>query len=173
MTSLCVAWSSVGLRPHIFRLRSLPSLDVVEKRRAAADLDLIDLPSKSGGDDGRNGGMTMRNSIMILATSAALCLAGCGDGGGSSSTIAPAPATGEAVSSVSSDGLPTMTKSMDFQSCLRTIQSMASEFGVAPTNIVETTEVRIVRFNTSDGSVLVTCSAADRKMVAVQSPHQG
>lgn len=115
----------------------------------------------------------MRNSMMILATGAALCLAGCGDGRGSSSTKTTAPATGEAVTGMSSDGLPTMTKSMDFQTCLRTIQSMASEFGVAPVNIVETTEVRIVRFNTSDGSVLVTCSAADRKLVAVQSPHQG
>jgi len=115
----------------------------------------------------------MRNSVTILTTGVALCLAGCGDGGGSSSTAAAPAATGKAVTSVSSDGLPTMTKSMDFQTCLRTIQSMASEFGVAPTNIVETTEVRMVRFNTSDGSVLVTCSAADRKMVAVQSPHQG
>ncbi len=115
----------------------------------------------------------MRNSMMILAAGAALCLTGCGDGGGSSSTTAAPATTGEAVTGVSSDGLPTMTKSMDFQTCLRTIQSMATEFGVAPVNIVETTEVRIVRFNTSDGSVLVTCSAADGKLVAVQSPHQG
>ncbi|QDH72613.1 hypothetical protein [Brevundimonas sp. M20] len=79
----------------------------------------------------------------------------------------------EVTTGISSDGLPTMTRSMDFQTCLRTIQEMATDFGVPPTNIVETTGTRIVRFNTADGSVLVTCSAADRKLVAVQSPHRG
>lgn len=116
--------------------------------------------------------------LMILAAIASLGLVGCGDGSSDpgaatySTSGASAP-TGAVTTGVSSDGLPTMTKVMDFQTCLRTIQTMATDFGVAPVNIVETTDVRIVRFNTSDGSVLVTCSGPDGKMVAVQSPHQG
>jgi len=50
---------------------------------------------------------------------------------------------------------------------------MADDLAIAPVNIVESNELRIVRFNTSDGSVLVTCSRPDRKMIVVQSPHQG
>jgi hypothetical protein len=62
---------------------------------------------------------------------------------------------------------------MSFETCLATISSVATELGVAPTNIVETSIMRIVRFNTVDGSVLVTCSAPDHKMVLTRSPHHG
>lgn len=131
----------------------------------------------------------MRLSIMAVA--AGLALAGCGNspppptepGPVTDEDIAavnravgdaPAPASEpEVTNSVSSTGMPTMTKRMSFAECLQTIRGMATDLGVAPTNIVETSELRIVRFNTSDGSVLVTCSAADGKLVAVQSPHQG
>lgn len=114
----------------------------------------------------------MRNSMMILTAVAALGLTGCGDGGSSSSAITPVT-SGDEVHSVSSDGMPTVTKTMDFQVCLQAVQTMATDLGVAPINIVETTALRIVRFNTSDGSVLVTCSREDNKLVMVQSPHQG
>lgn len=115
----------------------------------------------------------MRNA-MIFPAGAALLLAACGDGGG-----APTPTTttevevDDTVHSVSSTGMPTTTKSMDFQVCIASIQTVAGQLGVAPINIVETNDVRMVRFNTSDGSVLITCSRADRKMVMVQSPHRG
>lgn len=69
--------------------------------------------------------------------------------------------------------MPTATKTIDFEQCLASIRTIANDLAVAPVNIVETNDVRIVRFNTSDGSVLVTCSRPDRKMVVVQSPHQG
>lgn len=122
----------------------------------------------------------MRFSMMVTVGAAGLCLAACGnnsDSGASTYASEDTPATsapaGTITSGVSSDGLRTMTKVMDFQTCLGAIRTMASDFGVVPVNIVETSEVRIVRFNTADGSVLVTCSAADGKMVAVQSPHQG
>jgi hypothetical protein len=40
--------------------------------------------------------------------------------------------------------------------------------------VVETNILRIVRFNGSDGgSVLVTCSRPDQKMVITQSPRGG
>lgn len=61
------------------------------------------------------------------------------------------------------------SKSMSFEECLQTIQRTASQLGVAPINIVETTEMRMVRFPTRDGSVLVTCSRPDRKMVMTVS----
>ena len=60
---------------------------------------------------------------------------------------------------------------MAFEDCIRTIQTTSGQLGVAPRNIVETTDMRMVRFTTSDGSVLVTCSRADRKMVTTVSPN--
>ncbi len=57
------------------------------------------------------------------------------------------------------------TKTMSFENCLQVIRSTAADLGVAPINIVETNDLRMVRFPTVDGSVLVTCSRPDRKMV--------
>lgn len=57
------------------------------------------------------------------------------------------------------------SKSMSFEDCLKTIRVTASNLGVAPINVVETNDMRMVRFKTSDGSVLVTCSRPDNKMV--------
>lgn len=62
-----------------------------------------------------------------------------------------------------------VTKQMSFEDCLKTIRSVASDFGVTPMNIVETDILRIVRFNTADGSVLVSCSRPDNKMVLTKS----
>lgn len=63
----------------------------------------------------------------------------------------------------------TETRSMSFENCNTLIRQMAGQFGIAPVNIVETTIMRVVRFPTTDGSVLVTCSAPDRKMIVEQS----
>lgn len=97
-------------------------------------------------------------------------LASCGDGSYSS---APTEAASGFVESTSSTGMPTATRTMQFEPCLTAIRSMADDLAIAPVNVVETNDVRIVRFNTSDGSVLVTCSRPDQKMFVVQSPHQG
>lgn len=64
------------------------------------------------------------------------------------------------------------TQSMSFEGCLLVIRNTAGELGVAPVNIVETSDLRIVRFPTADGSVLVTCSRPDQKMVITQSPPE-
>lgn len=61
------------------------------------------------------------------------------------------------------------SKSMSLEDCLQVIRNTASQLGVAPVNIVETSDVRMVRFPTTDGSVLVTCSRADKKMVMTVS----
>lgn len=60
----------------------------------------------------------------------------------------------------------------DFQSCLAIIRSTATNLGVAPINIVETKELRVVRFPTDDGSgksILVTCSKPDGLMIINES----
>ena len=62
-----------------------------------------------------------------------------------------------------------VTKKMSFNSCLKVIRSTASQFGIAPKNIVETNDMRMVRFNTSNGSILITCSRPDQKMVLTKS----
>ena len=61
------------------------------------------------------------------------------------------------------------SKLMSFGECLQVIQKTATQLGVAPINIVETTDMRIARFPSSDGSVLVSCSRPDNKMVITMS----
>ena len=59
----------------------------------------------------------------------------------------------------------TERRSMSFEACIATIQRAASDLRTAPINIVETPSLRIVRFPTAGGSVLVTCSRADNMML--------
>jgi hypothetical protein len=67
----------------------------------------------------------------------------------------PAPAVGQA---------QTQTRTMSFDACLSRIRSTSTDLGVAPINIVETTDLRVVRWVTADGGVVMTCSRADQKM---------
>lgn len=60
--------------------------------------------------------------------------------------------------------IQTQTRPMSFDACLSTIRSTSSELRVAPVNVVETSDLRVVRWITADGSVLMTCSRADAKM---------
>ena len=55
--------------------------------------------------------------------------------------------------------------------CLQLIQKTATELAVAPVNIVETTAMRMVRFPTRDGSVLLTCMK-DGSATVTKSPHK-
>jgi len=64
------------------------------------------------------------------------------------------------------------SRSMDFEACVKTIRTMTARIGQAPKNIVETNDMRMVRFRLSDGSVLVTCSRPDRKLVITRSPYR-
>ena len=77
---------------------------------------------------------------------------------------APTMATSKATST---------SKRMPFEQCLATIRSVSSSLGVAPINIVETNIIRLVRFRTEDGSVLITCSRPDQKMIITQSTNRG
>ncbi|GEM_PF-2740340 len=65
-----------------------------------------------------------------------------------------------------------MNKTMSFESCLQFIRGTAVKLNTAPTNIVETNDLRIVRFNTNDGSgvsFLLTCSRLDEKLLVNQT----
>jgi hypothetical protein len=64
----------------------------------------------------------------------------------------------------------TETQSMSFESCLATIRQVATKLAVAPINIVETDILRMVKFKTVDGSVLVTCSRPDNEMIIITTP---
>jgi hypothetical protein len=54
---------------------------------------------------------------------------------------------------------------LSFNKCLGAIIYVGVHIGVAPINIVETIVTRMARFDTEDGSVLITCSRPDQKMV--------
>ena len=59
---------------------------------------------------------------------------------------------------------------MGFSDCHAMIRRLGTAAGVAPVNIVDTTTVRMVRFRMAQGgSLLVTCSANDRKAVLTRS----
>lgn len=64
------------------------------------------------------------------------------------------------------------SQTMSFEACLQVIRQTASQLGVAPINVVETNILRMVRFCSDDGSVLVTCSQPDQKLVVTRSPHR-
>lgn len=66
----------------------------------------------------------------------------------------------------------TVTQESSFEACLAAIRKVASEHGAPPINIVETNDLRIVRFCSSDGSTLVTCSRPDRKMMVQTSSRK-
>jgi len=66
-------------------------------------------------------------------------------------------------------GATSQSLDMSYEACIALIQATAEQVGQAPINVVETSELRIVRFITSDGSVLVSCSRPDGKAVITQS----
>jgi len=61
------------------------------------------------------------------------------------------------------------SKAMSFEDCLTVVRNTATQLGVAPINVVETRDMRMVRFVTTTGSVLITCSRPDRSMVVTVS----
>jgi len=66
----------------------------------------------------------------------------------------------------------TQTVEMGFYDCKNRIIFMKAKFGIAPEIIADTSDVKMVRFPTSDGSVIVTCSRPDEKMAVTQSPYR-
>lgn len=60
-------------------------------------------------------------------------------------------------------------KKMSFEACLATIRMTSQNLGVAPTNIVETSGMRVVRMPAAQGSLLVTCNKAAGTMTLTPS----
>lgn len=71
--------------------------------------------------------------------------------------------------------LPAETRAMPFDACSARIDEMveavrSTRYEAVP--VVETDIMRTVRFPANDGSVLVTCSRPDERMVLVHSPQR-
>jgi hypothetical protein len=67
-------------------------------------------------------------------------------------------------------GEDTGARDLPFEECLLLIRDVGLSLGIEPTDIVATRELRLVRFSVSDGSLLVTCSRPDSKLVMLRSP---
>lgn len=61
-------------------------------------------------------------------------------------------------------------RDLPFEECLLLIRDVGQSLGIEGTSVVETSDMRLVRFAVSDGSLLVTCSRPDSKIVMVRSP---
>lgn len=61
---------------------------------------------------------------------------------------------------------------MDFRTCVASIDVVANKMGRRPTVIVDTAIMKMVRFHTADGSLLVTCSKPDRKRIFTESSRR-
>ena len=59
---------------------------------------------------------------------------------------------------------------MPFSECLAIIAEVAQEMDVAPVSLVDTSDIRSVRFDASDGVVTVTCHRQDSRMLLTRSP---
>jgi hypothetical protein len=59
---------------------------------------------------------------------------------------------------------------MAFDECLAVIEETAGELGQAPAMLIQTDDVRKVRFSAEDGSVLVTCRRSDGTIALEQDP---
>lgn len=71
--------------------------------------------------------------------------------------------------------LPTGVRSMSFAACQQPLQQTVRTMGVRPRDVVriiDTDGYSVTRVCTSDGSVLLTCNGADRKMAATKSPYR-
>ena len=79
-------------------------------------------------------------------------------------------AASEAADSGQSSPAPiSESRSLSFDACNSAINDMSGQIGVRPLEIVNTQDVRTVRMLADDGSVLITCSKPDRRMVVTRS----
>lgn len=61
-------------------------------------------------------------------------------------------------------------RAMDFSACTKMMQNQVLEHGVARTRVIVNTDIlKSLRICTAEGSVLMTCSHPDRKMVLTKS----
>jgi hypothetical protein len=77
----------------------------------------------------------------------------------------PALALALSVSTAAAMETTSRTLPLAFNKCLGIIRYTGVQTGVPPVNIVKTHSMRMARFDTEGGSVLITCSRADQKIV--------
>jgi hypothetical protein len=65
----------------------------------------------------------------------------------------------------------TGSSTISYEGCLSVIGSVSGQFSVPPTNVVETSDLRIVKWFLPDGNVMVACSRPDRKMVVTRTAN--
>jgi hypothetical protein len=66
------------------------------------------------------------------------------------------------------------TVSLSFEECLARKETVINQLGVNPNDIIPIVNTKIMTMTklcTADGSVIVTCSKPDRKMVITQSTN--
>jgi len=85
---------------------------------------------------------------------------------------APSEAIATPVAKVGSGEAASASEEVDFDECIGRIERLSEQSDTAPINIVETSVLRIARFPADDGSVLISCSRPDRKMVITKSPYR-
>ena len=78
----------------------------------------------------------------------------------------------ELVSLMQATEVKSISRHMSFDRCLTQIRDMATSLQEAPINIMETSQMRMVRWMMVDGSFLITCSKPDNKIVLTKSPYQ-
>ncbi len=61
------------------------------------------------------------------------------------------------------------TATLPFEQCVGNIESLTIQFGIMPIKVLDLPDIKIARFITPDGFVLVTCSKADQQMSVTQS----
>jgi hypothetical protein len=61
-------------------------------------------------------------------------------------------------------GTENRTSKVAFSDCIATIGKLSQELGVAPINIVETSNLRLVKYPTRDGSVMIQCVGTEGTM---------
>jgi|GEM_PF-5766768 len=78
-------------------------------------------------------------------------------------------------SHVTSTGLENVTQHMSFAACNASVEQMLIDLAGSSYkswSIVDTIDVKVTRICTNDGSLLVTCSSIDEKMVITKSPSR-
>ena len=65
----------------------------------------------------------------------------------------------------------TQTIALPFDQCLEAIISTGRQLDVLPSDIRNVPDGVQVRFDTTDGTVLVTCSRTNARMVIVKTPN--
>jgi hypothetical protein len=67
--------------------------------------------------------------------------------------------------------IETQTREISFSGCLAVIAQVSGQYDAPPVNVVETSDLRIVKWFLSDGNVMVACSRPDGKMVVTKTSN--